>query len=236
MEELEAQSSEVDDVLRRAFGPENVLRTVEDLPAAQVKERLVAALQQEQPIPVVTNNNNKPKSTVDDLLAELTLAPSSKEWEIDLYQVHFQKRIGQGAAGTTYLAKWSGLEVAVKVAAISEMGLEGWRKEVQSLQKLHHPNIIRLLGSVYHPHPLTFCLVLEYCNAGDLTVALSRPTPANFFWHVAGSIAKGMAYLHHRGIIVSDNYGGFVELLTEVMWYSQVCWALFLFPSIYCVC
>ena len=97
---------------------------------------------------------------MDDLLAELTLAPSSKEWEIDLYQVHFQKRIGQGAAGTTYLAKWSGLEVAVKVAAISEMGLEGWRKEVQSLQKLHHPNIIRLLGSVYHPHPLNLKICL----------------------------------------------------------------------------
>jgi hypothetical protein len=38
--------------------------------------------------------------------------------------------------------------VAVKVASITEMGLEGWRTEVKALQKLHHPNIIRLLGSV----------------------------------------------------------------------------------------
>jgi len=84
------------------------------------------------------------------------------------------------------------------------MGLDGWRKEVQALQKLHHPNIIRLLGSVYHPNPLTFCLVLEYCNAGDLSAALQHPTPPNFFFHVATSIAKGMSYLHNRGVIHRD--------------------------------
>ena len=92
--------------------------------------------------------------------------PASKEWEINLYELKFLKRIGEGAAGTTYLANWTGLNVAVKVASITEMGLEGWRTEVQSLKMLHHPNIIRLLGSVYHQNPLTFCLVLEYCNGG----------------------------------------------------------------------
>jgi Protein tyrosine and serine/threonine kinase len=141
---------------------------------------------------------------VEDLLRQLTQTPASKEWEIDLYEIKFLKRIGQGTAGTTYLADWNGLQVAVKVASITEMGLDGWRTEAQALQKLHHPNIIRLLGSVYHPNPLTFCLVLEYCNAGDLAMALKKVTPVNFFWHVASSIAKGMQYLHHRGIIHRD--------------------------------
>ena len=84
------------------------------------------------------------------------------------------------------------------------MGLDGWRTEVQALQKLHHPNIIRLMGSVYHPNPLTFCLVLEYCDAGDLDTAMQRVTPRNFVPHVAMSMAKGMAYLHKRGIIHRD--------------------------------
>jgi serine/threonine protein kinase len=83
---------------------------------------------------------------------------------------------------------------------------------VQALQKLHHPNIIRLLGSVYHPQPLTFCLVLEYCNAGDLDTALGKHTSPNFFFHVAGSISKGMTYLHHRGIIHRDVKPGNVLL------------------------
>ena len=91
---------------------------------------------------------------------------SSKEWEIGIYEIKFQRRIGQGASGTTYRGTWSGQSVAVKVASITEFGLDGWRTEVSALQRLHHPNVIRLLGSVYHENPLTFCLVLEYCNAG----------------------------------------------------------------------
>ena len=36
-------------------------------------------------------------------------------WEISIYELKFTKRIGVGAAATTYLADWSGQEVAVKV-------------------------------------------------------------------------------------------------------------------------
>jgi serine/threonine protein kinase len=72
------------------------------------------------------------------------------------YEIQFCKRFGRGTAGTFYLAKWSGPTVdAVKVAALSEMGLKGWRSKVQTLQRLHHSNVIRLLGSVYNENPLT---------------------------------------------------------------------------------
>ena len=141
---------------------------------------------------------------VEDLLAELCKAPAMKEWEIDLYEIKFKRRIGQGNAGTTYLADWKGSQVAVKVASITEMGLDGWRTEVQNLQRLHHPNVIRLLGSVYHQSPLTFCLVLEYCDGGELTDALQRPTPPNFFFRASEGMAKGIAYLHTRQVIHRD--------------------------------
>jgi len=141
---------------------------------------------------------------LDTLIRELSTIPQSQEWEIDLYKIRFLRRIGQGTAGTTYLGEWEGSRIAVKVAAISEMGLEGWRTEVRALQKLHHPNIIRLLGSVYHLDPVTFCLVLEYCGGGDLSDALDRTTPEGFFFHSSRGIAKGMAYLHARGIIHRD--------------------------------
>jgi hypothetical protein len=130
--------------------------------------------------------------------------PLPSEWDINLYEIHFQKRIGRGTAGTTYLAKWSGQDVAVKVAAITSMGLDGWKTEVNALRKLHHPNIIRLMGSVYNETPLTYCLVLEYCNGGDLHDALQKPTHSKFFHKIATDISCGMSYLHNRGIVHRD--------------------------------
>jgi hypothetical protein len=106
------------------------------------------------------------QSPLDDFSSNNNNNMHNKEWEIGIYEIKFQRRIGQGACGTTYRATWSGLSVAVKVASITDFGLEGWRTEVAALQKLHHPYVIRLLGCVYHENPLTFCLVLEYCNAG----------------------------------------------------------------------
>ena len=55
---------------------------------------------------------------------------ASSEWEISIYEVQFSKRIGQGASATTYMASWKGQDVAVKVASITEFGLDGWRNEV----------------------------------------------------------------------------------------------------------
>ena len=80
--------------------------------------------------------------------------------------------------------------MAVKVAAITDLGLEGWHTEVHSLKRLHHPNVIRLLGSIYNPSPQTYGLVLEYCNAGDLAAALQRSVPSNFFCKIADDVAN----------------------------------------------
>lgn len=126
-----------------------------------------------------------------------------KDWEISLYDVEFHKRIGRGAAGTTYLAKWTGQKVAVKCASISELGLDGWRTELASLKQLHHPNIVRFLGAIYNSSPPTYCLVLEYCDE-DLSNALTKATPSGFVLKVALDLASGLQYLHKKNIIHRD--------------------------------
>ena len=103
------------------------------------------------------------------------------------------------------MGKYCNQDVAIKVAATSEMGLEGWTAELMSLKKLHHNNVIRFLGSIYNPSPLMYCLVLEYCDGGDLSVALSSVTPPQFFTNVSAGVANGIFYLHkmkymHRDI------------------------------------
>mmetsp|Transcript_7123 Transcript_7123/g.16190 ORF Transcript_7123/g.16190 Transcript_7123/m.16190 type:complete len:711 (+) Transcript_7123:178-2310(+) len=153
--------------------------------------------------------------------------PALEEWEISLYDVQFHKRIGRGSAGTTYLGKYCQQDVAIKVAATSEMGLEGWTAELMTLKTLHHTNIIRFLGAIYNPSPLTYCVVLEYCGGGDLEVALTGNTPPKFFTNVASGVANGMYYLHkmkymHRDIKPSNvllsgdpKSGSFVAKLTD---------------------
>jgi len=203
-----------ENVMQRIFGEDAT--HVSELAPDVVKKRVVDFMGQHDtvppPPPLLGASSSAPllaasppkESLLSGMLQLPTASESSKEWQISLDEIQFRKRVGRGNAGTTYLAKWSGQTVAVKVAALSDMGLEGWKAEVQTLQRLHHPNVIRLLGSIYNENPLTYCLVLEYCNAGDLSSALQLPAPQNFFFKVATDIANGMAYLHKRGVLHRD--------------------------------
>ena len=191
---------------------DEAVQEISKLPSEQIKRLLISHLAEDLSNMNTTKSiNNENVESNDDLgnplnVPHLQKIPQHilKEWEIDLYEIEFRKRIGRGVGGTTYLAEWSGQDVAVKVAAITDLGLEGWQAEVNSLQRLHHPNVIRLLGSIYNPSPQTYGLVLEYCESGDLSTALTQPTPSNFFWRVAEDVAKGMNYLHHKNILHRD--------------------------------
>lgn len=132
------------------------------------------------------------------------LLPVVSEWRVELDEIKFKKKIGNGSAGTTYLGRWRREEVAVKVAAATSLGLSGWEADLRALHKLHHPNIIRMLGCVQNETPFALSLLLEYCNLGDLQDAISKPTPSNFFQKVVFGIANGMEYIHNKGMIHRD--------------------------------
>ena len=134
------------------------------------------------------------------------------DWIIGLNEVSFQRKIGAGSAGTTYLAEWRGAQVAVKVAGYTGASMEGWRAEVDALTRLRHPNIIQYLGCVVSPP--TYCLVLEFCDAGDLYRALRFPTPAGLLLRVSRAVATGMGYLHRRQIMHRDLKSSNVLLTT----------------------
>ena len=102
-----------------------------------------------------TPNNNISKDEVAKSLNNRLHRVPSREWEISIYQVKFTKRLGQGASATTYLGQWTGQNVAIKVASVTEFGQDGWRTEVNALQRLHHPNIIRMMATIYNENPQT---------------------------------------------------------------------------------
>jgi hypothetical protein len=132
---------------------------------------------------------------VDDLLE------GRERWRIPIDELALERRIGGGAMSSMYRATWEGVTVAVKVAAGCN-AMAGWRKEMSTLAQLRHPNIVRCLGAVSSPP--TYCLVLEYCDGGDLYKALKAPTRSGLFWDVAEGVATGMHHLHRKMILHRD--------------------------------
>ena len=71
----------------------------------------------------------------------------------------------------------------------------------------------RYLGCVISPP--TYCLVLEFCDAGDLYRALRFMTPPGLLLRVARAVGAGMAYLHRRQIMHRDLKSSNVLLTTS---------------------
>ncbi|KAM3217197.1 hypothetical protein T459_23017 [Capsicum annuum] len=120
------------------------------------------------------------------------------------------KQIGAGSFSTVWHARHRihGTEVAIKEIATARLNnklQESLKSEIVILQKINHPNIIRLhdmieeVGKIY--------IVLEYCKGGDLSMYIQQrqgKIPEETAKHFMQQLASGLKILRNNNLIHRD--------------------------------
>ncbi|XP_078428162.1 putative LRR receptor-like serine/threonine-protein kinase At1g51820 isoform X2 [Wolffia australiana] len=114
---------------------------------------------------------------------------------------NFERPIGRGGFAIVYHGYLSNrTEVAVKMISTSTQGAKGFRAEAQILTRVHHKNLVSLLGYCNDGNNLV--LVYEYMPNGSLSDHLSGKAHDNSHlnWSkrlkIALDVAQGLDYLH----------------------------------------
>ncbi|CAL0333805.1 unnamed protein product [Lupinus luteus] len=117
---------------------------------------------------------------------------------------NFTTVIGQGAFGLVYKAHMSTVEtVAVKVLATnSKQGEKEFYTEVMLLGRLHHRNLVNLIG--YCAEKGQHMLVYVYMSKGSLASHLYGEENEALSWNmrvdIALEVARGLEYLHDGAV------------------------------------
>ncbi|XP_072953596.1 putative leucine-rich repeat receptor-like protein kinase At2g19210 isoform X2 [Typha angustifolia] len=114
----------------------------------------------------------------------------------------FTRVIGQGGFGTVYHGYLEGsTEVAVKLlSGWSSQGMKEFLAETQNLRKVHHKNLVSLVGFCNDGEHMA--LVYEYLPQGSLhdhlrgKIGLTRPLSWRKRLQIALEAAQGLDYLH----------------------------------------
>lgn len=99
--------------------------------------------------------------------------------------------------------------VAVKVldgGRPDGLGTVVFRRETDSLARLHHPNIVRILGSGEEPEKQWYYIVLEYLPGSLSHDLATRPAGRDDAWSIPllRQLAEAVAYAHGENVIHRD--------------------------------
>jgi len=123
--------------------------------------------------------------------------PSFTEWEIPPWDLTLKEVIGEGKFGKVYLSCWRGTPVAAKTDnQITDEDKEVIINELDTLIKIHHPNIVQIFGFVEEP----FAIVMEYLPNKDLLHYIKCKTNINVRnkINICIDVLRGLEYLHCR--------------------------------------
>ncbi|KAF2314249.1 hypothetical protein GH714_024492 [Hevea brasiliensis] len=128
----------------------------------------------------------------------------SLNWDLQKATYNFTTLIGQGAFGPVYKAQMStGETVAVKVLATnSKQGEKEFHTEVMLLGRLHHRNLVNLVGYCAEKgqHMLVYVYMSKGCLASHLYSESHEPLSWDLRVYIALDVARGLEYLHDGAV------------------------------------
>ncbi|EEF51112.1 map3k delta-1 protein kinase, putative [Ricinus communis] len=122
--------------------------------------------------------------------------------EIHWEELQLGEEIGQGSYGVVYRGIWNGSDVAVKLYfgnQFKEETVQDYKKEIDIMKTLRHPNVLLFMGAVHSPERLA--IVTEFMLRGSLFKTLHKNNQVLDIrrrLRMALDVARGMNYLHHR--------------------------------------
>ncbi|RKH54075.1 serine/threonine protein kinase [Corallococcus sp. AB050B] len=117
-----------------------------------------------------------------------------------------ERQLGQGGFGTVYLARCESQRCALKLLHLPRVG-ERAEREVSILTRLHHPNVVRILGHGYWPvaQPQFAVIAMEYVEGRQLDAWADAENPTA--WQAARvllGVARALAAAHAEGVVHRD--------------------------------
>eukprot|EP01105_Mastigella_eilhardi_P003844 TRINITY_DN14_c0_g1_i1.p1 TRINITY_DN14_c0_g1~~TRINITY_DN14_c0_g1_i1.p1 ORF type:complete len:540 (-),score=156.53 TRINITY_DN14_c0_g1_i1:58-1647(-) len=119
--------------------------------------------------------------------------------EIDASEIVIEHMISDGAFGTVYKGRCRQKDVAVKILCkqFDESTLQAFRKEVEIMSKVYHPNVSLFMGACTSvPGQLMMCNELLKQDLESLLLDENVNLPLLLRMHMARDAALGMLWLH----------------------------------------